>query len=493
MIEVINLPPDAHNFLQGARNTGYTLNTALADIIDNSIAACATDIKIFADTDIICVIDNGTGMDKPTLHQAMRLGSKDPLASRVKTDLGRFGLGLNMASISMCDKTTVISRMDGTENAITLDLKHIDSSRSGGTSSWEYIVPDQEYISSIFNVDKLEDNGTMVIWEDLVGLNLPPRELPEYEDRYNELLSNVKNHLSLVYHRFLNGSDGTAHCNIEFNYDNLQGFDPFVSDLSIPHPPEPQKFEDILFQAFTLPHPSRVNMEEWKKYGMTDGYLHNQGLYIYRSNRLIMWGTWLNLRTRQERSKLCRVKIDLPNTVESDKRWGITVDKAKAAVPDTFRRKLTGRGGVLENLTGNSSRVLRGRGNRRTQEAILPLWEQQDEHGNLNFKINTDHPLVNKLILDSDIEGIISFIEHNLPANEIYAHMSEFPSNSDTPTSDDPEEIQKIVTFLYDHFLNEGNSLDQILIELQALPILARNWETSRHILAEEYQINASI
>ena len=71
--------------------------------------------------------------------------------------------------------------------------------------------------------------------------------------------------------------------------------------------------------------------------------------------------------------------------------------------------------------------------------------------------------------------------------------MSEFPSNSDTPTSDDPEEIQKIVTFLYDHFLNEGNSLDQILIELQALPILARNWETCRHILAEEYQINASI
>ena len=160
-MDIVTITPDAHNFLQGARNTGYTLNTALADIIDNSISAGATDISIYADGNLsnIAVIDNGSGMDSKTLEEAMRVGSKDPLAQRSSDDLGRFGLGLNMASISMCNKTSVVTRTLNGEHTLTLDLNHIQSSKTG----WEYIRLDP---TTVPYYESLPAQGTLVLLED---------------------------------------------------------------------------------------------------------------------------------------------------------------------------------------------------------------------------------------------------------------------------------------------------------------------------------------
>lgn len=69
-------PPDPERIVEGLRDTGYNFNTAVADIIDNSIAAHATkvDIKINMDPagDItVYIADNGIGMDLEGLRNAM--------------------------------------------------------------------------------------------------------------------------------------------------------------------------------------------------------------------------------------------------------------------------------------------------------------------------------------------------------------------------------------------------------------------------------------
>src|SRR4051812_44338003 len=92
--------PSASMLIESMRDIGYTLETALADVIDNAISADATRIDIFADSESsrIGILDNGKGMSPDELLAAMKPGSRNPLEPRDRHDLGRFGLGLKTAS-----------------------------------------------------------------------------------------------------------------------------------------------------------------------------------------------------------------------------------------------------------------------------------------------------------------------------------------------------------------------------------------------------------
>lgn len=107
------LEPNPSSFVHSLRSVGYSLETAVADIIDNSISANADRIDIVfeykADGPIFAIIDNGHGMSLDELKEAMRLGTFSPLFSRKQTDLGRFGLGMKTASFAICRRLTVAS------------------------------------------------------------------------------------------------------------------------------------------------------------------------------------------------------------------------------------------------------------------------------------------------------------------------------------------------------------------------------------------------
>ena len=109
--EIVN--PNLSNFIKSLRDVGYTFEIAVADILDNSISANATEINIYtvANPEIIfCMLDNGVGMNEPELKEAMRLATRNPEEERNSKDLGRFGLGLKTASFSQSKKLTVISK-----------------------------------------------------------------------------------------------------------------------------------------------------------------------------------------------------------------------------------------------------------------------------------------------------------------------------------------------------------------------------------------------
>ena len=113
MAKLHHLPPSAASLTASLRDLGYSLETAIADLIDNSISADATEIQIFCDASpsspVLIIADNGRGMTEAEVIAAMRHGATGPSKKRGPADLGRFGLGLKTASFSQCRRLTVVS------------------------------------------------------------------------------------------------------------------------------------------------------------------------------------------------------------------------------------------------------------------------------------------------------------------------------------------------------------------------------------------------
>ena len=163
-MRVVEIPPNPSPLIESLRDLGYSLGTALADIIDNSITAGAKKIRIFSnpssDNPMIGILDDGTGMSETVLFEAMRLGTRSPLEVRDQSDLGRFGLGLKTASFSQCRKLSVMSRADGVTSCAQWDLEHVARSKK-----WEMRIPDGP--SAIPWSETLGAHGTLVVWEDM--------------------------------------------------------------------------------------------------------------------------------------------------------------------------------------------------------------------------------------------------------------------------------------------------------------------------------------
>ena len=105
-METISLPPHAPTLMESTRAIGYSIESAIADIIDNSVAAQAdrVDIDFFPiGESYISILDNGVGMAKEELINAMQYGSRSPLDARNENDLGRYGLGMKTASMQNID------------------------------------------------------------------------------------------------------------------------------------------------------------------------------------------------------------------------------------------------------------------------------------------------------------------------------------------------------------------------------------------------------
>src|SRR2546426_12571149 len=108
---VEEIVPSAARTVASLRDIGYDTPRAVADLIDNSVAAGATRVDVTLNFDgsdsWIRVADNGEGMDSATLVEAMRYGSERDYAT---DDLGKFGFGLKTASTSQCRRVTVAAR-----------------------------------------------------------------------------------------------------------------------------------------------------------------------------------------------------------------------------------------------------------------------------------------------------------------------------------------------------------------------------------------------
>ena len=221
------LPPSAGSLALSLRDLGYSLETAVADIIDNSITAGATRVDVICDLALpgaaLAILDNGCGMTESDIILAMRHGGKGPKVSRTANDLGRFGLGLKTASFSQCRQLTVASRREGGTVAAEWDLDSVIA-----LDSWTISTLDLEEIGRIPFIDQLPEPGTLVVWRKLDRLVEDEQGQLKVEI-VNAKLTLLRDHLSLVFHRFLSGEVGASKLVIAVNGHELKAFDPFCT------------------------------------------------------------------------------------------------------------------------------------------------------------------------------------------------------------------------------------------------------------------------
>ena len=387
MVKYVDNPPEALSLMTSARSFGnYDLAGALSDLIDNSLKARARRIQLLCVFDEgspeVRVTDNGHGMSEADLRNAMRPASQNPLEERAKDDLGRFGWGLKSASFSQCTRLTVISTKDGDTSGACWDL---DALRD-----WRMEVLSRAEIAETVSEMMPKKHGTEVIWQNCDRLS---ENGTMKEREFNELVAHTKNRLALTYHKYLSGQVRGRKLSITLNGQLIEPYDPFHA-----HHNATQQFpsETVIFKGrkikirpYILPHYSKLKKADHEKLAGDDGFLKNQGFYIYRNHRLIIGGTWFRLVKYGELSQLVRISVEIPNSL--DDLWKITVDKSDAQLPAVLRERLRK---TVHDLRRKSSRVHRSKGGQVPSGTTVAIWERYARSGEVNYHINRDHPLV---------------------------------------------------------------------------------------------------
>lgn len=422
------LPPRASALSASMRDLGYSLETAVADLLDNSISAEATVVQIFCDLTRYCptlaIIDNGKGMNAEEVVTAMRYGSSNPAEERLSGDLGRFGLGLKTASFSQCRRLTIASAQQGVLHSTEWDLNLIDAK-----DDWLIAILEKEEIEKLPFINELGRNGTLVVWRELDRL-LEDAIGPKQHEIINEKLDALGKHLSLVFHRYLAGEiRGRSKLSISVNGHNLEPFDPFCRNNSATQKlPEETVYVDgirVRLQPYILPHHSKLSAAEYDYYQSRSDFMSNQGAYIYRSGRLMAWGDWFRLIPKGENTKLARVQIDFPSKL--DEFWTIDIKKSRACPPHQVRERLKQ---IIDRISERSTTVHRGRGKKLFDEIKTPVWERYADQGRIRYSLNRKHPLVQMLEANledgarSKLNILLDTIVSSLPIEMIYSDCS---------------------------------------------------------------------
>ena len=487
MGNAIELPPHASSLVESMRDIGYSFPAAIADIVDNSISADSRRIAInflWNEGDpVLAVADDGDGMNSHALLEAMRPGTRSPRGERAVKDLGRFGLGLKTASFSQCRRLSVVSRTESSNIAgYCWDLDYIAE-----TNAWSVQPLSAKAIERLPFRNLLGDHGTLVVWEKIDRLmDFTSRRA---EDLFNEHFDEAHDHLQLVFHRFLEPMADEKHLSrvrIDMNGLALEPFNPFFPDSGarqmLMTEDIPVEGSNVRIQPYVLPHHSRVGKDAYERYAGPDGYAHTQGFYVYRNRRLIDHGTWFRLIPKREMTRLARVRIDIPNTL--DHLWGIDVRKSRATPPGVIRESLKR---VIGRITESAEKVYTHRGKKGVSEENAPIWQRLRRHGEIHYSVNEEHPLLASLRREMGEEQsrqlkiFLRLLGQNIPADMIFSDMSGDPSSLDATQSPGADSLRTDLRALIPVLQESGFDEDAIRGHLNSI----RPYSAHPQIVAE--------
>ncbi len=422
--------------MESMRSVGYDLSTAIADIVDNSIAANAKHITILfsnaGEEPYIAIIDDGNGMDQETAIRAMQLGGNNPTEQRTYKDLGRFGLGLKTASLSQARSLLLSSKQQGKRINLLWDLDTIATSRQWSLQSLNNDETDSG-ISQAVSDNMPVQHGTCVLWRNLDRLsNVSGSSIRDLDSAMHD----VADYLGLVFHRFLHPypTDDVSPITISINGNPVPTRDPFLltsKDNNVVRTPT-QRLPgiDVSIIGYTLPFQNKLTKNDKNLLGLTErgrNLFETQGFYIYRAYRLITWGSWYRLRPRKESTKLCRVQVDIPNTMDAE--WTLDIKKSIATPPKIVREAMKQ---YVTLLAKPSSDIQRFRGRRTSNDPESRLWEIIEDRGGIHrYEINDSNPLVSAFLesLDDGQLRQFNFLKQALttaiPVEDIQARYTQ--------------------------------------------------------------------
>ena len=372
------------------RSIGYTVEAAVADVIDNSVAAEATSVEILvspAGPFQIAVVDDGTGMSRDEAVNAMRLAATSPSQARRPEDLGRFGLGLKTASLSQCRVLTMLTKKDGQVTALRWSLDHVIQ-----TGDWSLIELDPDEVKSILGWERITErlHGTLVHWGDLDQLTMTAGDQQEDLDR---VAQRVRDHVALVFHLF-NSGDGVRKIDFAMNGAPIAPIDPFMSHSRLTNKTTWESInidgQEVRLMAYTLPYLNRLSPSERARALKLGGLRETQGFYVYRGSRLVIWGNWFRVMPRSEMAKLTRVRVEIPNSL--DHLWALDVKKSHADPPPQVRRRLSE---LAKTMMLPSEKAQKFRGRKITQSAQIDyMWAPRVNGDEFRYEINPEHPTI---------------------------------------------------------------------------------------------------
>lgn len=474
----LELPPRAAALIESLRDMGYSLRTALADVIDNAITANARGIEILADTHVdrpaIGILDDGVGMTRDELLEAMRPGTRNPLETRHQTDLGRFGLGLKTASFSQCRRLTVLTRRQGRTSCARWDLDTVAE-----TDRWLVEIPRDE--AEVRWSDRLNGDGTLVLWEKLDRLVGPSGS----GDLVRQL-DEAAEHLAFVFHRFLSGRHRVA---LSMNCRPLKPFDPFHSGhpATQHHQIEEMSFggDPITIRPVTLPHHANVSAADWKRYAGRAGYVSGQGFYLYRNRRLIVHGTWFRLTRKQELTKLARVRIDIPNTM--DAAWKIDVKKASAQPPPAVRERLAR---IVEKMVVGSRRTHQKRGPVRASKNRVPVWVRIQNKNRISYDIAHAHPALGQFRRNiprshrAGFDRVLRLVSAALPVDALHHDISARPESVRQKSLSNTD-LARLVSTIYSALRARGKANEDVRKWMRTAEPFREQWPSTETVLTE--------
>jgi hypothetical protein len=457
-----SVPPRADAMIENFRAMGYTIQTAIADLLDNCIDAQAKNIWVNFNWELnnstISILDDGCGMTNEELVEAMRPSTKNPNELRDTKDLGRFGLGLKTASFSQCRQLIVASKKKQALSHWAWDLDYIKE-----TKSWDLIeLKPQDYFISQLN--KLE-KGTLVIWNKLDRVISKKTITDEEKSKanYYAVAEIVKKHLAMVFHRYIESKK----IKIFFNNREVESWDPFLKGNSYSQIMEDNlQYGTVKIKGYILPHKSKLTEEEYKKAEGINGWNAQQGFYIYRNERLLVAGDWLGMFRKEDHYKLARIMVDLPNT--TDGMWQLDIKKSVAIPPQEIKEQLRAIAGrvrtqAVEVFRHKGKTILRKYPNNQFQ----PIWQEKTRHGKRFYEINRENEII-KNLLDSSKEAkttinqLLRFVEESIPIDLITIKQSEAPELQGNAFEDtNHDSMREMMKMIFQSLIKNGKTSEQ--------------------------------
>lgn len=406
--------PNPEFLIKSIAEQGYSLETALADLMDNSISANADKIEVLIDMEEepfkLFLADNGDGMTEESLIKNMQFPSNSPDNKRADEDLGRFGLGLKTASFSQTRKFTVLSKPKGERvfNGRTWDVDFLKD------NGWKIIVNSKEEIDNLIqqykklsndHLNEFEDfnANTIIIWSGLYKFE----NYLEEKNRKNALKKEINevtaDYLSLVFHRFMEKS--LKPLKIRINNIQVNPFNPFPDDEKDFRQIEPKqsqfKSDVIKIEGYVLPsrsiEESKQGLSKWTT--RYRGLMDMEGLYIYRADRIILFGGWNGLIKKAPRLQLARLKVEVGNKV--DHLLHLNVAKSQISVPHELRVAFEQ---YIDELKVEAEREFYNRGIRKFSGTKSlenhQLFERSSSDKGSLLEVNSNFPLI-KILKES--------------------------------------------------------------------------------------------
>lgn len=464
-IETAAAEPCASSMILTFRAIGYNLETAVADVIDNSISADAKNIWFNSEwkggNSVISILDDGCGMNNDELIQAMKPGAKNPNDERDEKDLGRFGLGLKTASFSQCKNLIVVSKKEGFDTVYWIwDLNYVNQ-----TDRWElirYPIPD-EFLLALDNLK----SGTLVVWTDLDRIIPPDTSISNEiaKDKFLAQMDKVKQHLAMTFHRFIEAKSVKLFC-----WGNeVKPWNPFLfSETTQAFPDE--FIGEAVMKGYVLPHKSHLTEDIYKSAEGVNGWTNQQGFYVYRGKRLMLAGDWLGMFRKEEHYKLVRIQIDLPNNLDTD--WQIDIKKSTARPPFLYREQIKKYALAVRN---RGVEVFRHRGKiltTRRQQEFQPLWLEKKKGQKYSFIVNRDHLMIGELkrLAETEpgkaMELLLRFVEETVPTKSVFIREAEQGETAEPFEDTNLEVVKAMIKKIVEAQCASGKSMEQIKLLL---------------------------